>query len=117
MGRFPKDRSPIKLELIFSIDGLPSGISEVVSSITPHDEISAGTDQDTNLKAFVRGAESVYQGLHIAYKKDENELYGVTMGANGYITQASFGHYSTGNAGIPGVQAAEHAVYDPPSQC
>lgn len=96
IGALPKGPFPIKLELIFSIDGLPSGISEVVSSITPHDEISAGTDQDTNLKAFVRGAESVYQGLHIAYKKDENELYGVTMGANGYITQASFGHYSTG---------------------
>lgn len=96
IGALPKGPFPIKLELIFSIDGLPSGISEVVSSITPHDEISAGTDQDTNLKAFVRGAESVYRGLHIAYKKDENELYGVTMGANGYITQASFGHYSTG---------------------
>lgn len=92
----PKGPFPIKLDMAISIDGLPSGISEVVSSITPHDEISSVTDQDTNLKAFVRGAESVYQGLHIAYKKDENELYGVTMGENGYITQASFGHYSTG---------------------
>ncbi len=92
----PKEPFPIKLELVISNDELPGGLSKAVSSITPYDEISISMDQDTNLKAFVRGAESVYPGLHIAYKKDENELFGVTMGVNGYITEASFGHYSSG---------------------